>query len=1011
MAIRTLSELFLVAARYDKEACLMHKVGGRYVAVSTAELVRQVRQIARALVDSGIRPGDRVALMAENGPHWPAVDFATLCIGAALVPIYPTLLPEGAAYVARDSGSRVLFVQGHGAARGPPGGARRDAAQSNGSWPSTSTRSGRTWAEATAGVETLEAFMARGAGAERPGSRRRTAQAKPEDLATLIYTSGTTGDPKGRHADARQPGLERSSPAAKCLGLEGSFTALSFLPLSHSFERLVDYCYFLQGHHHRLRRVGPDRGGEPPRGETARLRRRAAGLREGHGAGPRERHRCRRLKAKIFRWAVGVGREALPKRLAFEPLGLKVRIADKLVFSKIRERLGGRFVFAMSGGAPLGRDVAEFFWGAGIPIYEGYGLTETSPVISVNTRGATRLGTVGRPMPRIEVRIAEDGEILSRGPNIMRGYYGKPEATAEAIDGDGWFHTGDIGHLDDDGFLVITDRKKELIVNAYGKNIAPAPIENALKASRWISQAVVIGDRRQYLAALIVPDFDVLKGWAASEKVGGTLEEQLASPELRAIFQARGRCRERAPGALRADPRLGAGAGRVHPRGRRAHPDPEGEAPGDQHQVQGDPRPPLRRGRRREAPISDAGLPPRGRRGPPRDADLRPAGQEGQHLHPRGPGGARSAAGRARRPGRHRLPRPAVGEGRDVHRRRRCRGDRRRQPIRIRPSPDRATATGSSRPGRACPFPPSRRSPGPASAAARSSPWHRPTSSSPTARTCGSACPRSSSGSSLPGAAACVCRAGSGWSRPSTSSSPARRSPGGRRCGSASPTPSSRRRDSSTTCATSRAARSAASGRRRAPGRPEAPAARRARAAAGSCFDQARKKTASVTRGRYPAPLAALEVVRIGLEKGPARRLRRRSAGGARARYFAHRQEPDPPLRTHGGRQEGRLRRRRARRRRSAARRFSAPESWAAGSPSSSPTRPVCRCGSRTSSPAPCRPRCSTPRRSSTSRSAAGGCNPPRCGARWAFSSRRSRTAGLGELATSWSRPWSRIWP
>ena len=536
MAIRTLSELFLVAAGYEKEACLMHKVGGSYVAVSTAELTRQVRQIARALVECGVRPGDRVALMAENGPHWPAVDFATLCIGAALVPIYPTLLPEGAAYVARDSGSRILFVQGQErlegllAVRGEMPTVERIVAIG------ASGASGDAAAGDAGGVESLEEFMARGAGADMAWLQEMAAHAKPEDLATLIYTSGTTGDPKGvmlTHDNL----VSNALTGCEVLGLEGSFTALSFLPLSHSFERLVDYCYFLKGITiayaesvqtvaANLVEVRPHVFVAVPRVYEKVM---ARVLENATAAGG--------LKAKIFRWAIGVGREALPKRLAFEPVGLKVRIADKLVFSKIRERLGGRFAFAMSGGAPLGRDVAEFFWGAGIPIYEGYGLTETSPVISVNTRRATRLGTVGRPMPRIEVKIAEDGEILSRGPNTMRGYYGKPQATAEVIDDDGWFHTGDIGHVDDGGFLVITDRKKELIVNAYGKNIAPAPIENALKASRWISQAVVIGDRRQYLAALVVPDFDVLKAWSASEKVGGTVEKQLQDARLRALFQ------------------------------------------------------------------------------------------------------------------------------------------------------------------------------------------------------------------------------------------------------------------------------------------------------------------------------------------------------------------------------------------------------------------------------------------------------------------------------------------
>ena len=542
MPIRTLSELFLAVVRRDREACLMHKVGGRYVAVSTAELARQVRQLAKALVESGIRPGDRVALMAENGPHWPAVDFATLCIGAALVPIYPTLLPEGAAYVASDSGSRILFVQGDErlegllSVRGEMPSVERIVSISGGAGGTGKMENVPSSGDSS-GVESLETFMERGADADPAWLEEMAGRVQPEDLATLIYTSGTTGDPKGvmlTHDNM----VSNAVTGCEVLGLEGNFTALSFLPLSHSFERLVDYCYFLKGitiaYAESVQAVGanilevrPHVFVSVPRVYEKIM---ARVFENATAAGG--------LKAKIFRWALGVGREALPRRLALEPVTLKVKLADKLVFSKIRERLGGRFVFAISGGAPLGRDVAEFFWGAGIPIYEGYGLTETSPVIAVNARGATRLGTVGRPMPRIEVKIAEDGEILSRGPNTMRGYFGKPQATAEAIDAEGWFHTGDIGHLDAGGYLVITDRKKELIVNAYGKNIAPAPIENALKASRWISQAVVIGDRRQYLAALIVPDFDVLKGWASGEGIGGTLEEQLRNPKLRATMQS-----------------------------------------------------------------------------------------------------------------------------------------------------------------------------------------------------------------------------------------------------------------------------------------------------------------------------------------------------------------------------------------------------------------------------------------------------------------------------------------
>src|SRR6185436_10698423 len=230
------------------------------------------------------------------------------------------------------------------------------------------------------------------------------------------------------------------------------------------------------------------------------------------------------IRQKIFAWAVAVGREALPWRLKRQSppglLGLKLGIADKLVFSKIRERLGGRFQYALSGGAPLSRDVAEFFWGAGVPIFEGYGLSETAPVLTVNTPDHVKMGTVGQTIPGVTLRIAEDGEILGKGPNIMQGYWNLPEATAEVIDADGWFHTGDIGEIDAEGFLRITDRKKELIINAYGKNVAPAPIENALKASRFIGQAVVIGDRRKFLSALLVPDFEVLKPWAEKQGIG-----------------------------------------------------------------------------------------------------------------------------------------------------------------------------------------------------------------------------------------------------------------------------------------------------------------------------------------------------------------------------------------------------------------------------------------------------------------------------------------------------------
>jgi long-chain acyl-CoA synthetase len=330
--------------------------------------------------------------------------------------------------------------------------------------------------------------------------------------------------------------------ALTLLDIRGDQTALSFLPLSHVFERMVTYTYFYRGLTiayaesvqavaQNLQEVRPHVFVSVPRVYEKVLAR------------VREQAAASALKRRIFAWAEKVGRAALPHRLRQDRpsgrLGLELAIADGLVFSKIKERLGGRFEFAVSGGAPLGRDVAEFFWGAGIAIYEGYGLTETAPVVAVNTPGALKLGTVGKPIPGVEVRIAGDGEILVRGPNVMKGYWNDPGATAEAIDAEGWFHTGDIGALDEDGFLRITDRKKEILVNAYGKNVAPAPIENQLRVSPFIGHAVLLGDRRQYLAALLVPDFESLEAWAAQHGIdAGDRQALVEHPQVGALYAA-----------------------------------------------------------------------------------------------------------------------------------------------------------------------------------------------------------------------------------------------------------------------------------------------------------------------------------------------------------------------------------------------------------------------------------------------------------------------------------------
>jgi long-chain acyl-CoA synthetase len=534
MAVTTLTELFLKIATYGKPDCMLHKVGGSYQPVSTAELVDRVRRLATALPAMGVGRGDRVALMAENGPHWPTVDFATLCAGGVLVPIYPTLLPEQAAYIARDCGAKVVFAETTAHLEGLLAHA--------GELPEVKHFVLIRGTSDDPRVATLDQVLERGANPDVGRFEAAASAARPEDLATFIYTSGTTGQPKGvmlTHGNLAS-NLEASLTV---IPFEDGYQALSFLPLSHSFERIVDYVYFLKGCSiayaesvatvpKNMLEVKPQIFVSVPRVYEKVL----AKVQEGVAA-------ASPIRQRIFAWAVEVGREAMPWRLKRERppglLGWKLGLADKLVFAKIRERLGGEFMFAVSGGAPLARDVAEFFWGGGMPIYEGYGLTETSPVISANGWTGVKLGTVGRVIPGVEVKIAADGEILARGPNIMKGYWNLPKETAEAVDSEGWFHTGDIGELDGEGFLRITDRKKELIVNAYGKNVAPAPLENELKSSPFIAQAVVIGDRRKFLAALLVPEFDHLKGWAAKNGLAaGDVAGLLGDPRVRDLYAA-----------------------------------------------------------------------------------------------------------------------------------------------------------------------------------------------------------------------------------------------------------------------------------------------------------------------------------------------------------------------------------------------------------------------------------------------------------------------------------------
>jgi len=368
--------------------------------------------------------------------------------------------------------------------------------------------------------------------------RTRAGEVKGDDLATLIYTSGTTGEPKGvmlthNNLASNVVAAEKAIPV---LGPDD--VALSFLPLSHSFERTAGYNFMLHSGAtiayaesvdkvpENMLEIRPTVMCSVPRlyeKMYARVNERVA-------AGPP-------LRQKIFRWAVGVGAEMFSHVVAHTTPGpllkLQFAIADRLAFAKIKERTGGRLKLFVSGGAPLAREIAEFFGAAGLLVCEGYGLTETSPVITCNRPDNLRPGTVGLPLDGVEVKIAEDGEILSRGPHIMKGYFNKPEATAEAIDPEGWFHTGDVGHLDPDGFLVITDRKKDIIVTSGGKNIAPQPIENRLKTNAFFTEVVMIGDKRNYPTALVVPNFEALETWAAKTGLqAASREELVARPEV-----------------------------------------------------------------------------------------------------------------------------------------------------------------------------------------------------------------------------------------------------------------------------------------------------------------------------------------------------------------------------------------------------------------------------------------------------------------------------------------------
>ena len=531
--LETLSDLLrVVAERYgNREALLSIQRHGRTDSLSAREFIDAVCRTAKALESRGVARGDRVALFATNRPEWHIVDFACHLLGAVSVPIYPTLNAPQVAYILLDSGAGWIFYDdqakrdllsgivpnggGEDDRRGEEDGGGEDDGRGEDDEGGDEQRGPRMGdeqqglrmvaldaeAEAPGGTH-LDALIASAPPATDADLAAFGGRVGRDDTASIIYTSGTTGDPKGvvlSHWNF----VSNILACQELYPLGEEDQALSFLPLSHVFERTVDYLFFYRGvsihYSPAIERVAGLMPEVRPTVLCSVPRLYESAYVRINGQFEKQPPARRRLIA----WALKVGRRRAERGGA----ALQGLIADRLVFRKIKQRFGGRLRFAISGGAAIADEVAEFFDAIGIRLYQGYGLTETAPVLAVEYPGASRRGSVGPAAPGVELRIADDGEILARTEGLMRGYWKKPQDTAEAIDADGWFHTGDIGRLDDDGYLYITDRKKDLLVTSGGKNIAPQPIEQMLIAHPAVAQVVVVGDGYPYLNVLIVPNY------------------------------------------------------------------------------------------------------------------------------------------------------------------------------------------------------------------------------------------------------------------------------------------------------------------------------------------------------------------------------------------------------------------------------------------------------------------------------------------------------------------------
>lgn len=530
-AIQTVNELFLrVAGSNRPDAMLFQDDAGVWQSISSIEVYRRVRALAKAFQEWGIERGDRVALLSENRWEWQITDFAVLAIGAVDVPIYPTLTSEQIGELLHDSAAKVAVVS------------------TRAMYDKVEPFMGKAGLEHVVMMDIVQvppdavifSMLTRSMDAivhERdPEFDAEVLAAKPEDLATLIYTSGTTGEPKGvmlTHGNI----ASNVSYTTRDFGFGRGDSSVSYLPLSHITARALDYAMFFNGAQVAycnqfdklilaLKQVRPTIFVGVPR------------VYEKIRQGVEQKSAASKMKKGILAWAVKQGeahRDEVHDRK--RPGALTWKIADKLVYSKIREAFGGRVGSFISGGAPLGVETGDWFASVGISVLEGYGLTETSPVIAINTPGVHRMGTVGKPLPNVECKLAADDELLVRGPGIFRGYWQKPEATREVIDAEQWFATGDIAKIDGDGFLSITDRKKELLKTSGGKLIAPQPIEGKLKTNMLVAQAALVGDKHKFISVLISPNFAALEDWARQQGIGaGTRRELVADGRVTALY-------------------------------------------------------------------------------------------------------------------------------------------------------------------------------------------------------------------------------------------------------------------------------------------------------------------------------------------------------------------------------------------------------------------------------------------------------------------------------------------